>query len=126
MRKTKAQRREIKNDSVDPLTAFYLLREFRPEGPSRINIFDGSKKEFEVEASIQGRETVETPVGTFDTIIIKPSVISGGEQKGEILIWLSDDERRIPVKVDVKILDTRIGTISAVLVESKFSDSSKM
>lgn len=63
---------------------------------------------------ILGRQTVEVEAGTFKCIVIEPMVVEGGlfKSEGKILIWLSDDDRKIPVKVSTKIV---IGTIDAQL-----------
>jgi hypothetical protein len=56
--------------------------------------------------------------GTFRCIVIEPLVVEGGLFKadGKILIWVSDDERKIPVKVATKI---PIGSIDTELTSYK-------
>jgi hypothetical protein len=63
-----------------------------------------------------GRQTIEVDAGTFRCIIIEPLVKEGGlfKSEGRILIWMSDDDRKIPVKVSTKVL---IGSIDAELKE---------
>lgn len=63
-----------------------------------------------------GKQKIEVDAGTFQCIIVEPLVKEGGlfKNEGRILIWLSDDERKIPVKVNTKVL---IGTIDAELKE---------
>ncbi|MBI5756229.1 MAG: DUF3108 domain-containing protein, partial [Nitrospirae bacterium] len=60
------------------------------------------------------------PVGVFNTIQIKPILKFEGifQRKGDVYIWLTDDNRKMPVKMRSKIL---IGSISADLVEYKYS-----
>jgi hypothetical protein len=67
---------------------------------------------------IHGKQTVEVPAGKFRCIIIEPLVVQGGlfKSEGNIYIWLTDDERKIPVKVSTKIL---IGYVSSELVSYK-------
>jgi hypothetical protein len=52
--------------------------------------------------------------GTFKCIVIEPMVTEGGlfKSEGNILVWLSDDDRKIPVKVATKI---PIGYVEAKL-----------
>jgi hypothetical protein len=38
-------------------------------------------------------------------------------RKGEILIWLTDDSRHVPVKMQTKVA---IGAITATLVQAKY------
>ena len=54
--------------------------------------------------------------GTFKCLIIEPLAREGGlfKSEGKVLLWLSDDDRKIPVKVSTKVL---IGSISAELRE---------
>jgi hypothetical protein len=49
-----------------------------------------------------------------DTIVIRPLVKAKGvfEGKGAVLIWLTDDARRIPVKAQTKV---RMGSVTATL-----------
>ncbi len=61
------------------------------------------------------KEKVGVPAGEFDTIVVKPLMKSEGifSRKGEIYIWLTDDERRIPVMLKTKV---KIGSVNATLV----------
>ncbi len=44
-------------------------------------------------------------MGEVGTVIVKPALKSEGlfQSNGDILIWLTDDEKRIPVKVETKV-----------------------
>jgi hypothetical protein len=68
----------------------------------------------ELVVRILGRQQVEVPAGTFNCVVIEPLVKEGGlfKSEGRILIWLSDDDRKIPVKVSTKVV---IGAIDAEL-----------
>lgn len=61
------------------------------------------------------RETIEVEAGKFKCIVIEPLVVQGGlfKNEGNIFIWVTDDERKLPVKVATKIL---IGYVGAELV----------
>jgi hypothetical protein len=63
-----------------------------------------------------GKQKVSVKAGTFNCIIVEPMVTEGGlfKSEGRILIWLSDDELKIPVKVSTKVV---IGSIDAELRE---------
>jgi hypothetical protein len=63
---------------------------------------------------ILGREQTQVAAGTFNCVIIEPLVTEGGlfKSAGRIIIWLTDDDRKIPVKVKTKVL---IGSIDAEL-----------
>ncbi len=63
---------------------------------------------------VLGRQVIKVDAGTFRCVVIEPMVVEGGlfKSEGKILIWLTDDERKIPVKVATKIL---IGYVGAEL-----------
>jgi hypothetical protein len=58
------------------------------------------------------KEKLETPAGTFDTVVVKPHIEIGGVFKpiGDIFIWLTDDDRKFIVRIESKI---KIGKIIA-------------
>lgn len=104
-------------DSVfDPLSSFYYIRRVPLEvGKSiYIDIFD-SKRIYKTEVQVLKKETIETPLGTFNTILIKPIMKSEGifSRKGDILIWLTDDDKRLPVLLKTKVA---VGSVKATLV----------
>lgn len=76
------------------------------------NFFD--EKAFDLGVKINGRQTVEVEAGKFRCIVVEPLVIEGGlfKSEGEILIWLTDDENKMPVKVTTKIM---IGYVASEL-----------
>lgn len=63
-----------------------------------------------------GRDTIDTPVGRFDCLVVRPTLLTPGlfEHKGDITIWITDDFRKMPVLMKTKIA---IGTITARLIE---------
>lgn len=100
---------------LDPLGGFYVIRHrgLRVGRDEFIRIFD-SKKVYDVRVEVIKKETIETSLGRFRTIVIKPHMKSEGifYRKGEIYIYLTDDERHIPVMLRSKIL---IGSVVAEL-----------
>jgi len=56
------------------------------------------------------------PAGTFDTIKVKTLIKYEGlsVNKGDVIIWFTDDEVKMPVKMESKI---KVGTITALLSE---------
>jgi hypothetical protein len=64
----------------------------------------------------QKRERIETEAGKFMTIRTKAKVEFEGVflEKGDVYVWFTDDERRLPVRMDSKI---KIGRISAKLIK---------
>ncbi len=86
--------------------------------PEYIDIFD-SKKLWNTEVQVLRKERVRVPAGEFDTIVIKPLLKSEGVfmKKGEIYIWLTDDDKKIPVMIKSKV---KIGNFKVKLVEGVY------
>jgi hypothetical protein len=98
----------------DVVTAFYYLRRQHMEVGHNIElpVNDGSKTQ-QVIVEVQGREKVQTPLGTFDTLRVEPKVFNGLlKRKGSMLIWFSDDQKRLPVRIKAVI---SMGTITGTL-----------
>jgi hypothetical protein len=78
------------------------------------NFFKGKVNPLEIK--YLGKQKITVDAGTFNCIIVEPMVKEGGlfKSEGRILIWLSDDELKIPVKVNTKVI---IGSIDAELKE---------
>jgi len=102
----------------DIISAFYLARTFdysEMEVGDMIYMQNFYKdKVYDLKVKYRGKETIEVPVGTFDCIIVEPLVKEGGlfKHDGDIIIWLTDDDLKMPVKVRTKIV---IGHVEALL-----------
>lgn len=102
----------------DIVSAFYYVRSVdirkfkKGETVNLKNFFD--RESHDLVVRILGRQQVEVEAGTFNCIVVEPVIRSGSLFKfeGKLLLWLSDDDRRVPVKVSTKI---PIGTIDAEL-----------
>lgn len=77
-----------------------------------------SRKVWKLEIEVIGKEKVKVPAGTFDTLKVRPKVSLNGQvqKKGEMTIWVTDDERKIPVKMQSEI---PLGKVNAVLTKIK-------
>jgi len=62
------------------------------------------------------RELLKTDIGPIKAIKIKPEITVKGAFKpvGDIYIWLSDDERKLPLRIESKI---KIGTIVSEITD---------
>ncbi len=101
----------------DILSAFYYVRILRLNVGERVSVpCHTDKKNYPLEVIVHRRETVKTPAGRFDCLVIEPVLKSEGifSQKGRLTIWLTDDERRIPVIMKSKVA---VGSISAILTD---------
>lgn len=103
----KIEHNAVYNPSWDIISGFYYLRTFSFEVGKTlyISIFD-SNKFYNAEVRVIGKEKILISDNwETNTIIIKPILQSEGlfMRKGDILIWLTDDENRIPVKVETTV-----------------------
>jgi hypothetical protein len=99
----------IKPGTFDPLSVFYYSRlaDFDAEGLIQCPVSDG-KKCVEGQARIVKKTTIKVLCGWFDTLLIEPDLkhVGGVFEKSKdakIRIWVTDDERRIPVKIASKV-----------------------
>jgi hypothetical protein len=104
----------------DAVSAFYFVRTL-DYSKSRVGekiILQNFFKDTTYVLSVKflGRQRIEVDAGTFDCIIVEPLMREGGlfKSEGRVLIWLTDDERKIPVKVSTKVV---IGSIESELRE---------
>ena len=103
----------------DALSSFYFARtQALPLGGSVLFDYHASRKSAPLEVRVLGRDRISTPAGTFSCVVIEPVLKAGGifKNKGRLVIWLTDDERRMPVLMKSKVL---IGSISVVLQEAR-------
>lgn len=111
---------DIHANILDPLSSFYYVRTLNIEvGKSVFVDMLDSKKIWNVEVQILRKERIETQTGSFDTIVIKPLMKSEGifSRKGDMYIWLTDDMKRIPVRMQTKVA---VGSITATLVGGNY------
>jgi hypothetical protein len=71
-------------------------------------------KTYDLEVLYHGKEVVTVKAGKFRCIVVEPLVQEGGlfKAEGSILIWLTDDDVKMPVKVKTKVV---IGSIDSEL-----------
>jgi hypothetical protein len=111
---------EIPARVFDSLSSFYHVRTMNLEVGNSVfvTVFD-NKKVWDIEVQVLRKERVQVPAGQFQTIVIKPLMKSDGifYRKGDIFIWLTDDEKRIPVMLKTKV---KVGSITARLVGGRY------
>ena len=110
----------LAGETFDIYSSFYYVR-YQPLEPGKslyINVLD-SKKLHRIEIRILRRERIKVPAGEFNTIVIEPMVKPEGvfEGKRGAYIWLSDDSRRLPVKVQTKVT---VGSVTAFLTGGNY------
>ncbi len=102
----------------DIVSAFYFARTFDYSNMKENDLFHLQNfykdKVYDLDVKYLGKETIEVPAGKFDCIIVEPLVKEGGlfKHEGNIIVWLTDDDLKLPVKVRTKII---IGYVEAKL-----------
>lgn len=113
-----ASRHVMKDSTIDPLSSLYYIRQMPLNigKPVFISIFN-NRLIYRVEVQVLRKETLKTQLGTFNTILIRSNMNSVGDGvfylPGDIYIWLTDDEKRVPVMIEKRI---------DALVEGKLPD----
>ncbi|MGH2568390.1 MAG: DUF3108 domain-containing protein [Bacteroidota bacterium] len=104
----------------DVVSAFYFTRTVDFTGFSvgqkiaMQNFYKDSTYTMHIKYS--GRQQVNVKAGTFNCLIVEPLIYEGGlfKSEGRVLIWMTDDEKKIPVKVSTQVV---VGSIVAELRE---------
>ena len=109
--------------AYDIVGALYNLRlkRLQPGQSTHIPITDG-KKLVSARVEAQERETVVTPAGTFNTVRYEAFLFNNAlyQKRGRLFIWLTDDERRLPVQIRVR-MQFHVGTITLQLEKEERS-----
>ncbi|HML18612.1 MAG TPA: DUF3108 domain-containing protein [Bryobacteraceae bacterium] len=111
----------IPNCVHEVITAFMKLRTMNvPPGQStQLPLSDG-RKSAPVKVEAQEREAVKTPAGSFEAIRYEANMLNGViySRKGRAFIWLTDDERRLPVQIRLR-MQFPIGTVTLQLAKEE-------
>jgi hypothetical protein len=104
----------------DVLSGLYYMRT-RDLEVGKIYSIDAQSgdKAWPLSVTIIGLNEVTVPAGTFHCVVVEPKIREGAgifQAKGKLTVWLTDDERHMPVLMRSKIA---IGAIEAELIEFK-------
>jgi hypothetical protein len=109
-------------NTIDPITAVYLARsqDFKVGEHLYFNIF-GGKYRYLLDLEVERREKVHIASGSIDAFKIVPRIknlMKDGyaERVNEGSVWISADERRIPVMLSSRIF---VGSIYIERIEDK-------
>jgi len=103
--------------SQDVLSSFYYIRLQDLEVGKSVFLTNHEKKKvYDMEVIVHKRETIEVEAGTFRCLMIEPVVKGEGlfKSKGRLRVWLTDDERKIPIQMKSEVL---IGDITTELIK---------
>jgi len=101
----------------DVLAGILSLRGLTLEpGQSTLAPMSDGRRSAQVKVDAQEREEVTTPSGTFKTIRYEANLMNGVvyPRKGRVFVWISDDAKRIPVQIRLR-LAFPIGTVTLQL-----------
>ena len=114
---------EILPEAKDPFACLYYIRAQKLVAGETVmfNAYD-NRKNYRLKVNVLKKETINIGKNTYKTILIEPvleglnleGVLEVGDRK--IRVWLTDDERKIPVKVQMEIT---FGSIVVELVNSE-------
>jgi hypothetical protein len=110
---------EVRRSSQDALSALYFVRTLDLDvGKMVVFPSHSGKKNYPMRVRVLGKEKIKTPAGKFSCIVVEPRLKSEGifKHKGRLTVWLSDDDKRIPVRMKSQVT---IGAITATLVKWK-------
>jgi hypothetical protein len=108
---------EIPHCVHDALGGILALRSSTLEpGQSTLAPMSDGRRAAQVKVEAQDREELTTPAGTFKTIRYEANMMNGVvyERKGRVFVWVTDDDRRIPVQIRLR-LAFPIGTVTLQL-----------
>ena len=113
-KREKIKRLSVPRPILDPFSVIYHCRtlELAPGKSYDLTLLSDMKL-YTVSARVVRREQIQTPAGTFKTVMVEPHMVRGGVAREERLyIWYSDDERRLPVRIRTEV---KFGSVTATL-----------
>jgi hypothetical protein len=111
----------IPNCVHDVLGALISLRglTLNPGQSAQMPVSDGHKTA-SVKVEAQEREEIKTPTATYKTIRFEPYLMNGVvyNRKGRVFIWQTDDARRLPVQIQLR-MSFPVGTVTLRLLKEE-------
>jgi len=101
---TKHVENDLAGCATDVITGFYYLQSLplQPGAQYEFPISDG--KTTIVHATVEKREVIKVPAGTFPSVMVTAEATSGPLQsKGKVWVWYSEDATHTPVQMRVKL-----------------------
>lgn len=97
---------KISHELRDPYSLFYYLRTIPLEVGDSLSFLTFDNNEFvDIHLTVHRRETITVGAGQFDCLVVEPfrEGRSLFKYRGDMTIWLSDDQYRLPVKILSKL-----------------------
>lgn len=112
----KVRKLPVPHPVLDPISVIYHVRglDLTPGKTHELTLY-ADLKLYTVHAHVMRRETLTTPAGTFNTVMVEPEMVNvsgGGSREEKLYVWYSDDERRLPVRIRTEV---KFGSVTATL-----------
>jgi len=111
----------ITDPVYDPIAFIYFLRSQKLSLGDTFHFLSASEKKIrEVDVNITRKESINVSAGSFDCLKVEPVSPDGLpllKNNGELRVWLSNDDIKMPVKIEMK---TNVGTMVMKLKEIKY------
>lgn len=97
---------DVPSSIQDVMSAFYFARtqDYTDAKPGDIYKFQNfiDRKVFDLEVKFLGLEVIEIGNIKYRTVKLEPLVREGGlfQHEGSLILWISDDENRIPIRIE--------------------------
>ena len=97
---------EIGDTMNDMISGIYSLRMLKLKNGDRVDMkVSDSGLIFSVPVSVTGRQQIKTVLGKVWCLKVEPDIFGAGRlidtQEGKMIIWMTDDDRHIPVRTQV-------------------------
>lgn len=106
--------------TYDSLSSIYFVRssELVPGQSICFEVYD-FKRLWNTEVRVLKKEEIRTPLGTFRTVVVSSQLKQNGvtARAGNATVWLTDDSRRIPVRIKTT---SKVGEITLTLVGGSY------
>jgi hypothetical protein len=101
--------------ALDELSVLYYVRSLPlTAGTTVLARVFASRKNWDLEVKVLGRETLQTILGPRQTVVVEPLLKFEGvfQQKGRMTVWITDDTDKVPVQMKSEV---KIGSFVSIL-----------
>ena len=108
----------------DPVSAVYYFRSRDIGRESKpVNLYAG-RKIYQIAGRSTGSERLKTKSGLVETLVIEPVIWREGKpyDKGEFRMWVTNDDRRVPVRIFGKFRKIKDWTLVGELIPEQTED----
>jgi len=115
----------LTSGALDELSVLYYVRTLPLLTNTTVtaSVF-ASRKNWELEVKVLGRETLETVLGQRETFKVEPLLKFEGifQRKGRMIVWITDDAERVPVQMKSEIV---IGSFVSTLTRREVGSQAR-